>query len=196
MVRSSVFRTAAVMVLAGSSLAFAGQASSSAPKPAAQKPQATTSEPSVSKDPTDAFGNPIHAAARGGLLVNVRLDLTITDQKGSGAPATKTVSMLVADQNNFRVRSVGEARIGGSFRPVTLNVDGQPSVLRDGRIKVSVNLEYRAPGGEGTDESQPQVVTESFHVILNDEKPMLVSQSADPASDRKVRVELKATIVK
>jgi hypothetical protein len=195
MVRSSVFRTAAVMVLAGYSLASAGQSPSSGQKPAAPK-QATSSEMTSDKDPTDAFGNPIHAAARGGLLVNVRLDLTITDQKGTGTPATKTVSMLVADQNNFRVRSVGEARIGANFRPVTLNVDGQPAVLRDGRIKVSVNLEYRAPGGEGTDESQPQVVTESFHVILADGKPMLVSQSADPASDRKVRVELKATIVK
>jgi hypothetical protein len=32
--------------------------------------------------------------------------------------------------------------------------------------------------------------------LLDDGKPLVVSQSADPSSDRKVRVELKATIVR
>jgi hypothetical protein len=32
--------------------------------------------------------------------------------------------------------------------------------------------------------------------VLEDGKPLVVSQTADPASDRQVKVELKATILK
>jgi hypothetical protein len=39
-------------------------------------------------------------------------------------------------------------------------------------------------------------ISESLTVILEDGKPLVVSQSADPGSDRKVRVEIKATILK
>jgi hypothetical protein len=39
-------------------------------------------------------------------------------------------------------------------------------------------------------------INESLSVILEDGKPMLISQSADPIGDRKVKVEVKATILK
>ena len=39
-------------------------------------------------------------------------------------------------------------------------------------------------------------ISEAVATLLEDGKPLVVSQSADPSSDRKVRVELKATIVR
>ena len=45
------------------------------------------------------------------------------------------------------------------------------------------------------DKTTPNI-NESLSVILEDGKPMLISQSADPVTDRKVKVEVKATILK
>jgi hypothetical protein len=62
---------------------------------------------------------------------------------------------------------------------------------------VQCNLEYRAQLGQGSqEENQPTSVYEQFNVILEDGKQTVVTQSADPASDRRVQVELKATLVK
>jgi hypothetical protein len=130
-------------------------------------------------------------------LANLRIDLTITDQRGTAPAAPKTVSMLLADRHNGRIRTIGQVRVGTSYQPITLNVDAQPEILRDGRIRVQVSLEYRAQTQEGSQEdNQPSNLTESFNVILEDGKTVLVTQSADPATDRKVRVDLKASLAR
>ena len=52
-----------------------------------------------------------------GQAVNVKIDITITDQTGPGDPVKKAVSMIVADRALGSIRSVGnEVR-------ATLNVD-------------------------------------------------------------------------
>lgn len=166
-------------------------------QPGAPKPgpmPAPTGEPAAQEPPAPMPLSP-RAAPQ---LTNVRIDLTITDQRGSAPAVSKAVSMLVADRFNGRVRSGGHAKVGSSFQPVTLNVDAQPEILRDGRVRVQVSLEYRAQNPEGgpPDDAQPGTLSEQFSVILEDGKSMVITQSADPASDRKVRVELKAALVK
>lgn len=156
------------------------------PKPAPPPSEA----PETGTPPAGALRQPSQA-------VNLRLELTITDQRGSAAATPKTVTMVVADRYLGRIRTSGNVRVGGGYQPITLNVDAQPEILKDGRIRVQVTLEYRAQTAEGTqEENQPSNLTESFNVILDDGKPMLVSQSADPGSDRRVKVEMKATPVK
>jgi hypothetical protein len=39
-------------------------------------------------------------------------------------------------------------------------------------------------------------LNERISVIVQDGKPMVISQAADPGSDRKITVELRATIAK
>jgi hypothetical protein len=130
-------------------------------------------------------------------LANIRIELTITDQRGTQPAGPKTVSMLVADRFNGRIRTSGNARVGNAFQPIVLNVDALPEILKDGRIRVQVSLEYRAQTAEGTQEdNQPANLTEAFSVILEDGKSLLVTQSADPATDRKVKIEMKATTLK
>ena len=162
-------------------------------QPGAQKPKPAPTE-TPAPDSQSALAPPSRTAAQ---LSNLRLELTVTDQRGAAPTSPKTVTMLVADRSNGRVRTSGSVRVGGGYQPVTLNVDAQPEILKDGRIKVQVSLEYRAQTAEGTQEdNQPSNLSESFNVILDDGKSMLVTQSADPASDRKVRVDMKATLVK
>jgi hypothetical protein len=198
MFRSSAFRIAGVLLFAAHATAFAQTAQT---RPAGQKPQppAAQTPPPANQTPFEFDNSPAVSTPRPplGQLVNVKLDITITDQRSNGAPASKTVSMLLSDRNPGRIRTSGDVRVGNAYRPITLNVDATPEVLRDGRIRVSCNVEYRAQLGQGNqEENQPTTVSEMFNVILTDGKQTVVSQSADPASDRKVQLELKAGILK
>lgn len=191
MFRSRIIGLAAVLLLTAHGAASAQPAQSKPQAPPAQK--SGTAQP-VPDDP-NWFDIPSRPAR--GALVNIRLDLTITDQRTNSAPASKTVSMLLSDRNPGRIRTAGDVKVGTNFRRITLNVDATPELLPDGRIRVACNLEYVAQLGQGTqEENQPTNVSESFNVIVADTKQTVVSQSADPASDRKVLVELKATLVK
>jgi hypothetical protein len=133
-----------------------------------------------------------------GQAVNVRLELTITDQRGEATPITKTVSMTVADRHSGRIRTQGDVRTPAGPRTVILNVDAQPTILpREARARVILTIEYRPVAAEGENEgSTTPNINESLAVILDDGKPMLVSQSADPVSNRKVKVEAKITLLK
>ena len=133
-----------------------------------------------------------------GQLMNIRLELTITDARGAAAPTSKTVTMVLSDRASGRIRTQGEVRTADGRRlPITLNVDAQPEVTRDNRVKVYVTLEYKPQAGESESEERTTTgISESMTVILDDGKPLVVSQSADPHSDRKVKIEMKATFLK
>ena len=62
-------------------------------------------------------------------------------------------------------------------------------------MRVRLNLEYR-PAPSEIGQTEPIHINEVVSAILEDGKPLVVSQTTDPASDRVVKVELKATIVK
>jgi hypothetical protein len=131
-------------------------------------------------------------------LMNVKLELTITDSRGAAAATSKTVTMVLADRASGRIRTTGEVRMADRSRlPIILNVDAQPEITRDNRVKVSVTLEYKPQASESeTEERATTSLGESMTVILEDGKPLVVSQSADPYGDRKVRIEMKATFLK
>jgi hypothetical protein len=177
-------------VLVASALLASGTAAQQ-PKPPST-PEKTAQQPAPEKTPEPA--TPPRDLSQ---LVNIRLELTITDQRGTAPAVPKTVTMLLADRRGGRIRTQGSVRVGPQFQNITLNVDATPELTRDGRVRVQVSLEYKpqASGGE-TEDTAPTQLSESFSVILENEKPLLITQSADPGSDRRVKVELKATILK
>lgn len=119
-------------------------------------------------------------------LANIRIELTIVDQRSDASGTPKIVTMLVEDRQSGRIRT-GRGN-------TNLNVDGRPEILREGRIRVVLSLEY-APQ-DGPDRAAPTPIQESITALLEDGKPLVLSQSADPSGDRKVRLEVKATIVR
>src|SRR5688572_12619960 len=121
-------------------------------------------------------------------LLNVKVDLTITDQREGTASTAKTLTIIVADRESGRIRSAS------AREELTLNVDVRPELVRDGRVRTWLTLEYRPP--RTSPDKEAVGMTESLVAILDDCKPLVVSQSADPASSRSVKVELKATILK
>ena len=135
---------------------------------------------------------------------NVRVELTITDSAGgqtAGPPAKKTVSMLIADGLNGRIRSSNYVMIPNtSPQAISINVDTTAKVRAEGRIQLSLTFEYQ-PEVSMPEPGQPRTsarasISESMSVLVLDGKPTLISQSADPASDRRVNIEVTATVVK
>jgi hypothetical protein len=166
----------------------------------AQTPAPTTVEPArAQRQPT--------APALPTVTSNIKLDLTITDTY-TGTPVKKTVSMLILNGSNGMIRTSN--RLATGF-VVGLNVDAAALIHQGGLITVRVTFEYtpaQTGASAGTDPKaaqaeqglstrpQPAELHESLSVILQDGKPLLVSQSADPTTDRKVTVELMATVLK
>lgn len=167
-----------LVALAGvAGLAFAQQVQGGQAKPAEQATAAAAARP----EPP-------------GINANVKLDLTIADQTGSGEPLKKVVTMLVADRGMGSIRSNGTARNQGR---VQINVDARPTIVPNSQlVRVTLGFEYtpRALGQEAAAEWSS--VSEQFTVVLEAGKPVVISQAADPASDRKITVEVRATILK
>ena len=166
-----------------------------APGQASQpKPGSAETKPETPKAPIPEIMRPGHT----GQFINIRLDVMITDQRATGQqPTTKTVSLVLADRSAGRIRTTGDVRTPQGYRPIHVNVDANAELIREGRVRAQVTLEYRPTIGEATAEEQVlTTISESFAVILEDGKPLVVSQSADPTTDRRVRVEVKATILK
>jgi len=148
------------------------------------------------------------------LPVNIRIEVSITDQTGTGSSAKKVVSMIASDRQPVNVRSsasvpVKSPTMGGptavqsfTYRTVQINVDARPAIIQKEPNKVSVNfgLEYlpttRISAQEESSEPGLTSWNQRLSVILESGKPMVVSQAADPTSDRKITVEVTATILK
>jgi hypothetical protein len=128
--------------------------------------------------------------------VNVHIEITISDQAGGGAADKKVVSLLAADQTMGRVRANAHAQQANvGFVGTELNVDARPLVMDNDRILLELTLEY-SPLRSSPVTQQPTNLNESISVILINGKPLTISQAADPVSDRRMTVEVKATVLK
>lgn len=209
-------RLSALAVLAGSVLAavpaMAGQTTtSSSPVPTTSQ---QTPPPNRGFTPVQQESLPPRAPGLPTPTANVKLDLIITDTY-TGTPVKKTVSMLIMNGSSGMIRTANRLATGSN---VGLNVDAAVMIHQGGLITVRVTFEYtpaqapsiinpqnreqidaiRAQQAERglSPTSQPAELHESLSVVLQDGKPLLVSQSADPTTDRKVTVEVMATILK
>ncbi len=133
-----------------------------------------------------------------GQAINVRIDVTITDQTAAGEPALKTLTLLAADNSWSRIRSEGMAftSAGGGQSNITLRLDARPRILQADKLHLEMIVEYKPTVLEAKQGSSATTLSESFDVVLENGKPLLISQSADPNTDRKVKLEVKATILR
>lgn len=133
-------------------------------------------------------------------LTNVQIELTLTDQFGTATPDKKIVSMVVSSGSWGKIRSAGTfLQVGNAPLGVDLNIDARPFVSVDGPIQLELTLNYSPPGSPASNRDSATTrtgVNQSLTVVLQSGKPLVVSQSADPVSDRKVVVEVKATVLK
>lgn len=182
--------TAATIVLLVSSTAGAQEA--------AQKPKDAT--PPAVEQATE-----VRPQQRGGQPINIRLDLTIADELTTGQPSKRTVTMIVADRQSGSIRSTGNQVQARLF------VDASPQLLSNGQILVILGLEYNPQqpvldkeASQGPFAGVPQMppstggssLNQRITLVLHPDKPLVISQAPDPVSDRKISVEVRATILK
>jgi hypothetical protein len=130
--------------------------------------------------------------------LNVQVEVVITDQTGTLPAGKKTVSLLAADQTMGRVRASADANKANLGRVASnLNVDAWPTILDGDKILLQLTLEYRPLlESQVADSQHPTNLNESLTIILTNGKPLTISQAADPITDRRMTVEVKATILK
>jgi hypothetical protein len=135
---------------------------------------------------------------------NVRVDVVITDTFG-GSPVKKTVTMLLLDGRRGSIRSSQSLPVQMQpnevrYTNIGINIDATPDIRSDGRVALALTVVYtpnRTDIAPGTNPGQaPAEINESMATLLLDGKSTLLSQSADPQSDRKVTLEVTATVVR
>ena len=188
--------TSMMLVALGAQLATTPQAAQT-PKPA-QTTVVTPTPPVVVTPPVAVYEVSEDARRDGPIGPNVRVDITLSDLGGAGTPATsKTVTITTNDGKFGKLRTQVTSRAYGA---APLNVDVRPVVRTGGQILLHLTLEYsqgRNPDADGNpDRIMAVSLNQSAVLLLENGKPLTLSQSADPIGDRKVTVEVKATVLK
>jgi hypothetical protein len=195
--KSRLFLCAAVLFTA--SYAFA---QTPAPAPAPAAPAARPAPPSPPAPGVLVPQPPQPPQTHTGQPINVRIELTISES-GSNAPAIKkSVVAVVGDSYSSYVRETGVQDIdttqperGRSLSP--LNLDARPDILANGKIRLTCTIQYQS-STQRPDQNRRINTDIKQNLVLNLEsgKPLMISEATDPITDRKVTVEVTATILK
>lgn len=142
---------------------------------------------------------------------NVRFDVVVTDDTGGGKTLTKSVTLNVIASSDGRDSGIGQIR--SSARPagvaqftatgpegktiidndLNLNVDiNRPRLMQGNKIRVPIVVEYRPYSPDPRAASA--TVRASVDMLMDHAKKTVISQTADPVTDRKVIIEVTATI--
>jgi len=186
-----------------SAVVFAQPPASGAPRSDRQTPaQAPRADTPAAAPAARTLAPPV--PRREGQPVNLKIDFTITDQRGSAPAIKRTLTMMIADERTGSIRSQSSVFQVGD---VPLNVDASPTLLTDGKIRLGFNLQYDWPAPLDASATNPNqqpprgtVIKTALHdsvtLILESGKPMIAAQSADPIGERQVTVEVKATVLR
>jgi len=190
-----------VMLICAAAVSAGAYAQEAKPAAPVKKPAATERAPGEEKPVA------VTKAPEPALPVNIKIELSITDQSGTNPPAKKVVSMTVGDRQRNSIRSSANVPVkvlgnptAMNYRNVTINVDSHPSIMQKEPTKLLLefSLQYQPKSGGGQEDLEPGMASlnESMSLILESGKPTVVSQAADPSSDRKITVEVTATILR
>jgi hypothetical protein len=157
--------------------------------PATPGQPARATPPPPPPAPPNPAAAPVADNEAGGQPVNVRLDLSVTDQAGAGSAQPKTLSVVLADRAMGRTRS--------SFEDRTIDVDAR-AVIVGTRIRVTLTIasNYLRTAGMPAVADQIKEWRNSFTLLLENGKTEVALESGDVAKNRKTSVEVKATILK
>jgi hypothetical protein len=164
----------------------------------AQPPRAGNQRP---QQPAPPAAPEPRAPRREGQPVNIKVELTISDQRAGTQALKKTVTVVTGDELAGFIRSTANYT---GIGPVPLNVDIQPRILADNKIRLVVNMQYNLPdpallqdpAKAGQIALRTTEIHENLALIVENGKPIVAAQSADPVGDRQVTVEVKATILR
>jgi hypothetical protein len=200
----------ACLLIASHALAQTPPPAPRAPKPPPAPTAAPATPPAAPAPPVAAapaappLPPPPPAPPRGGQSINVKVELTISESGAAAPPVKKTVVAVVGDGFSGYVREQATS----AFTTVTpgtnivdrivapLNLDARPEILANGKIRLTCTIQYVARG-PGQDERRMQTdIKQSLILNLESGKALVVSDATDPITDRRVTVEVTATILR
>jgi hypothetical protein len=120
--------------------------------------------------------------------INIRYEVVVFD-KGGDQPARKVVTILAALGEMSMVR----ADRNESFPGNPLGVDVTPSSVRGGKVMTKVGISYVPL--PNVKESALQI-SQNTTLWMDSGKPTVITEAADPISDRRIIVEVTATILR
>jgi hypothetical protein len=155
---------------------------------------------------------------------NVKVDVTITDQAGAQQAFRKSISVTVADHQGGMIRSsiniptpsttftpvsdkgTTNPMTSWSYRSSSLNLDVREVAIEGNLIRLRLVIEF-SPVDDKTASAEPKPgapgpsfasFQQTLSLVLENGKPLQVAQSSDavPSSDRKLTVDVKATILR
>jgi hypothetical protein len=122
------------------------------------------------------------------------VDLAITEDGGGGPAVKKSVSAVAADGFNASVREVAMAQ---AKDPVPLNLDAFPAILANGKVRLQCSIQYLSVQSRDSADTRARTdIKQNFVLILDSGKTQVVTQATDPVTDRRVTVEVTATILR
>jgi outer membrane biosynthesis protein TonB len=172
------------------------------PPPPAPPTPAEPASPRAPRAPRIARAERPAASSKG---VNIRIDATVIESRGEQTVGRKTVSATVMDGENGFVRSTvivpAQSPIDSARKDMlrgVLNMDVRAWLRDDGRVTAYLTLESQGGAidlgerGSGSDAG----IRQSVAVVLEQNKPLVVAQSADAVGDRRLALEVTATLLK
>jgi hypothetical protein len=129
--------------------------------------------------------------------VNIRFEIRIREEGGTAKPITKTVIMTGTLGDVSIVRSNTAPGPVQSY----LNVDVTPTAIGSNKkLRTKIGIEYAPSGADPIAQSAPAgprgpQIRQTVHTWLDSGKPMVISESVDPGSDRRFIVEVTATVL-
>jgi hypothetical protein len=199
--RTAIF---AAMVLAAADTFAQAPAPAPAPKapaaaPAPQAPAAAVAPTPPPPPPPAPPGPP----RREGQPINIKVDLTITEDGGAEPSIRKSITAVVGDgfsgyvreqAVSNRVPAPGEAPAARVSAP--LNLDAYPVILPNGKVRLSCTIQYVTRGPAQDPQRMTTDIKQNLVLILESGKSLVVSQATDPIGERRVTVEVTATVLR
>ena len=166
--------------------------------PAPAKPPAAPAAAAAPPPPPPAPAPP-GPPRRDGQPINIRVDTTISESGGNAPPVKKTVTAVAGDGFDASVREtaiIPSTPGAPPNAPTSLNVDASPTILSNGKIRVRVTLQYAAGQAQAAEQRIRTDIRQTLVLNLENGKPLVISEASDPLSDRRVTVEVTATILR
>ena len=138
-----------------------------------------------------------------GEAVNVRVDLRLRTQSGSSTTSERTLSVVaVGDGSKTAVRSGSDVPIptgaGGAFQYRNVGLTADVRVIVEKRVQLSLTLSYNYLATTPAADKPVTIgsMTSEIRALLEDGKPLVISDQVDAATDQRLIVEAKATILR
>ncbi|MEO8360141.1 MAG: hypothetical protein ABI672_08945 [Vicinamibacteria bacterium] len=159
----------------------------SIPPPPPQAPTAPKAAPAPPAVLAVAPPAPPAAPRPRGQMINVRIEVTLSDSKGTA----KTLTMTVADSESGMNRTSSTRKVDASYTDFFFNADARPEVSGS-KIRLGLTADANVPVDATS--ALKLSLRQSQTLILNDGETVEIARAADPVSDRAFTLTVKATI--